>query len=117
MIISIAGFGNLLSIEAEQDEARTSTENFQYRNTFENRVLEGHDDVELLLAGRYHTISWKTGVDAVRFDNRFMGLPDSTTGITSPIAFKEPVRHTSSQPTSHRISMENGCLIMRWGTR
>ena len=80
LIIAIAGFGNVLSIEAEQEEGWTSIEDYQYRNAFENRVLEGHDDVELLLAGRYHTISWKTGVDAVRFDNRFMGLPDSTTG-------------------------------------
>lgn len=80
LIIAIAGFGNVLSLGDEREEAEVRIENYLSWNRFENRVLEGHDDVELLLAGRYHTISWKTGVDAVRFDNRFMGLPDSTTG-------------------------------------
>ena len=80
LIIVIAGFGNVLSMGEEREEADLRIENYQSWNSFENRVLDGQDGIELLLAGRYHTISWKTGVDAVRFDNRFMGLPDSTTG-------------------------------------
>jgi len=80
LILAIAGFGNVLSLKNEQEEAEVQIENYLSWNRFENRVLEGHDDIDLLLAGRYHTISWKTGVDAVRFDNRFMGLPDSATG-------------------------------------
>ena len=80
LIILIASSGNLLSLEDERQEAEVRIDNYQSWNDFENRVLEGHDDVDLLLAGRFHTISWMADVDAIRFNNRFMGLPESRTG-------------------------------------
>ena len=77
---SLLPVANFLSYEDERQEAEVRIDNYQSWNEFENRVLEGHDDVDLLLAGRFHTISWMADVDAIRFNNRFMGLPESRTG-------------------------------------
>lgn len=80
LMLLVAGSTNILTLRDEGESARLRIENYDSWNSFEISVLEGHDDVDLLLAGRYHTISWKADVEAVRFDNRFMGLPWEQTG-------------------------------------
>ena len=80
LMLLVAGSTNIFTLRDEEESAKLRIENYDSWSSFEIRVLEGHDDVDLLLAGRYHTISWKADVEAVRFDNRFMGLPWEQTG-------------------------------------